>query len=128
MLIILQTFQLPSIEHVIICRVFIKHLHAFSSSFNNSEQSPLCDFKKRVIFLVQTRIYFFLNQLFHHWPMDLSFRTVLELWLSFIQPWRYFEGNSQRLILVTTKIIKNYYFFLSTNEGLMKLKEVHSHL
>lgn len=88
----------PSEEHVLVVRLLLKHLHAFSNSLRpeqfspstHSHASPLEEFKRVVIpRFVQKKLYVFLQHCFSHWPLDASFRAVLETWLSYIQPWRY---------------------------------------
>ncbi|XP_053334220.1 sphingomyelin phosphodiesterase 4 isoform X2 [Clarias gariepinus] len=90
----------PTEEHVLVVRLLIKHLHAFSNSLKqeqpssspstHSHASPLEEFKRVVVQkFVQQKLYVFLQHCFGHWPLDSSFRAVLETWLSYIQPWRY---------------------------------------
>ncbi|KAM9813710.1 sphingomyelin phosphodiesterase 4 [Neosynchiropus ocellatus] len=90
----------PSEEHVLVVRLLVKHLHAFSNSLkpeqlspsphSHAHASPLEEFKRVVVQrFVQQKLYLFLQHCFGHWPLDASFRAVLETWLSFIQPWRY---------------------------------------
>uniref|UniRef100_A0AAQ6A5T7 Sphingomyelin phosphodiesterase 4 n=1 Tax=Amphiprion ocellaris TaxID=80972 RepID=A0AAQ6A5T7_AMPOC len=91
----------PTEEHVLVVRLLVKHLHAFSSSLKpeqlssspsaHSHTSPLEEFKRFVVVqrFVQQKLYLFLQHCFGHWPLDASFRAVLETWLSYIQPWRY---------------------------------------
>uniref|UniRef100_A0A4W6BUG0 Sphingomyelin phosphodiesterase 4 n=1 Tax=Lates calcarifer TaxID=8187 RepID=A0A4W6BUG0_LATCA len=79
----------PTEEHVLVVRLLVKHLHAFSNSLK-PEQLPLEEFKRVVVQrFVQQKLYLFLQHCFSHWPLDASFRAVLETWLSYIQPWRY---------------------------------------
>uniref|UniRef100_A0A096MAV9 Sphingomyelin phosphodiesterase 4 n=1 Tax=Poecilia formosa TaxID=48698 RepID=A0A096MAV9_POEFO len=99
----LHTYQEPfnpSEEHVLVVRLLVKHLHAFSSSLKPEpplspahsppHTSPLEEFKRVVVQrFVQQKLYLFLQHCFGHWPLDASFRAVLETWLSYIQPWRY---------------------------------------
>ncbi|XP_067114359.1 sphingomyelin phosphodiesterase 4 isoform X3 [Osmerus mordax] len=99
----LHTYQepfSPTEEHVLVVRLLVKHLHAFSSSLKpeqvssspsaHSHASPLEEFKRVVVQrFVQQKLYVFLQHCFGHWPLDASFRAVLETWLSYIQPWRY---------------------------------------
>ncbi|XP_052444379.1 sphingomyelin phosphodiesterase 4 isoform X2 [Carassius gibelio] len=90
----------PSEEHVLVVRLLVKHLHAFSNSLKqesissspsaHSHSSPLEELKRVVVQrFVQQKLYVFLQHCFGHWPLDASFRAVLETWLSYIQPWRY---------------------------------------
>lgn len=80
-------------------RLLLKHLHAFSNSLKPEQASPsahshatspLEEFKRAAIpRFVQQKLYLFLQHCFGHWPLDASFRAVLEMWLSYLQPWRY---------------------------------------
>ncbi|XP_019110908.1 sphingomyelin phosphodiesterase 4 isoform X2 [Larimichthys crocea] len=104
----LHTYQepfSPTEEHVLVVRLLVKHLHAFSNSLkpeqlssstsspsahSHAHTSPLEEFKRVVVQrFVQQKLYLFLQHCFGHWPLDASFRAVLETWLSYIQPWRY---------------------------------------
>ncbi|XP_029682365.1 sphingomyelin phosphodiesterase 4 [Takifugu rubripes] len=97
----------PTEEHVLVVRLLVKHLHAFSNSLkpeqlpssppahSHSHASPLEEFKRVVVQrFVQQKLYLFLQHCFAHWPLDASFRAVLETWLSYIQPWRYLGGDA----------------------------------
>ncbi|XP_005740968.1 sphingomyelin phosphodiesterase 4, partial [Pundamilia nyererei] len=92
----------PTEEHVLVVRLLVKHVHAFSNSLkpeqlssspsahSHTHTSPLEEFKRVVVQrFVQQKLYLFLQHCFGHWPLDASFRAVLETWLSYIQPWRY---------------------------------------
>ncbi|KAM8819112.1 sphingomyelin phosphodiesterase 4 isoform 2-T2 [Rhynchonycteris naso] len=90
---------MPTEEHVLVVRLLLKHLHAFSNSLKPEQvspsahshaTSPLEEFKRAAIpRFVQQKLYLFLQHCFGHWPLDASFRAVLEMWLSYLQPWRY---------------------------------------
>nr|XP_046241021.1 sphingomyelin phosphodiesterase 4 isoform X2 [Scatophagus argus] len=106
----LHTYQepfSPTEEHVLVVRLLVKHLHAFSNSLkpeqlssspsahSHTHTSPLEEFKRVVVQrFVQQKLYLFLQHCFGHWPLDASFRAVLETWLSYIQPWRYTEEKT----------------------------------
>ncbi|XP_043345813.1 sphingomyelin phosphodiesterase 4 isoform X2 [Cervus elaphus] len=90
---------MPTEEHVLVVRLLLKHLHAFANSLRPEQASPsahshaaspLEEFKRAAIpRFVQQKLYLFLQHCFGHWPLDASFRAVLEMWLSYLQPWRY---------------------------------------
>uniref|UniRef100_A0A8D3EFW9 Sphingomyelin phosphodiesterase 4 n=1 Tax=Scophthalmus maximus TaxID=52904 RepID=A0A8D3EFW9_SCOMX len=93
----LHTYQepfTPTEEHVLVVRLLVKHLHAFSNSLKPEQlsSSPSAHSHAHTMVVqrfVQQKLYLFLQHCFGHWPLDASFRAVLETWLSFIQPWRY---------------------------------------
>ncbi|XP_043281782.1 sphingomyelin phosphodiesterase 4 isoform X2 [Venturia canescens] len=75
-------------EHIRLVRAFIKTLHGFANSARG-DKSAMDELKRVILPSVQGKIYTFLRKAIHHWPLDSSFRLILEAWLSFIQPWRY---------------------------------------
>lgn len=84
----LQFNELPTGEYIRIVRVLVKHLHAFASTAK-ADDTHMLQLRKAATPMVQGKVYIFLRNLVKRWPLDGSFRLVLELWLSFIQPWRY---------------------------------------
>ncbi|XP_058443755.1 sphingomyelin phosphodiesterase 4 [Malaya genurostris] len=80
--------ELPGNEFIRCVRILIKQLHAFgnSSELDNTSMALL---RQSAQPLMNARIYGFLKSLIARWPLDSSFSDVLELWLSYIQPWRY---------------------------------------
>ncbi|OQR69786.1 sphingomyelin phosphodiesterase 4-like [Tropilaelaps mercedesae] len=44
--------------------------------------------------LLRRRMYKFMRIALTAWPLDFSFRLPLEVWLAFIQPWRYANGEN----------------------------------
>lgn len=91
-----------SVEHIRLVRVMVKHLHFFVNTFRHPIQStyrtPLVarrDEFKGLVWpqYVQKKLYRFLRHNFEWWPLDASFKVVLETWLSFIQPWRYCDHH-----------------------------------
>ncbi|KAK8396021.1 hypothetical protein O3P69_005241 [Scylla paramamosain] len=79
----------PSSDHVRVVRMLIKHLHFFANSGKAAQPSPLDSLRKNLWNLYRKSLYQFFMHTFKHWPLDSSFRLLLETWLSYIQPWRY---------------------------------------
>ncbi|XP_043462172.1 sphingomyelin phosphodiesterase 4 [Leptopilina heterotoma] len=78
-------------EHIRLVRALLKTLHEFANSATG-DKSAIDELKRVILPSVQGKIYLFLKKAIHHWPLDSSFRLILEAWLSFIQPWRYVSG------------------------------------
>ena len=109
---------LPSQELLRCIRMFIKHAHYFSNSCR--EGGPFIPNSLRFtpgaadLFSINGGIggstennalhsgsnnktlFAFLSLCIDHWPLDASFRLVLETWLSYIQPWRYTQMQNNK--------------------------------
>eukprot|EP00058_Branchiostoma_floridae_P023155 XP_002608645.1 hypothetical protein BRAFLDRAFT_128365 [Branchiostoma floridae] len=116
---------MPSKDHVRIVRMLVKHVHYFANSakevsvtspYHSPSLPPIEELKRAIIpqfvqkkldaFLrhraiipqfVQKKLYAFLRHGFDHWPLDHTFRLMLETWLSYVQPWRYSDPNKPNL-------------------------------
>ncbi|KAK3751785.1 hypothetical protein QZH41_013252, partial [Actinostola sp. cb2023] len=90
-----QVYFMPSVDLVRAVRMLIKQIHTFVYSsgieaLSHPALSPLDELKRSIIpQMLQKKFYCFLRHGFAHWPLDPSFRVIVETWLSFIQPWRY---------------------------------------
>ncbi|EDO39314.1 predicted protein [Nematostella vectensis] len=90
-----QQYFLPGIDLVRVVRMLIKQVHCFVYSSGIYPLTQLItsqddEFKRSLIpQMLQKKLYCFLRHCFAHWPLDPSFRVVIEAWLSYIQPWRY---------------------------------------
>ncbi|RDD39003.1 Sphingomyelin phosphodiesterase 4 [Trichoplax sp. H2] len=100
----------PSYDHVRIVRRFIKHMHYFCNCSKGKVASDVINYSLNSTFsateslrriaipeYIAKKLFGFLQFSFDHWPMDSSFRVVLETWLSYLQPWRYLDINEKPL-------------------------------
>lgn len=85
----------PAGEQVRIARALIKQCHAFSLS-GAQDPTNLGELRRATPTLLSPPATRYIRHLMHSWPLDSSFRLVLELWLSFIQPWRYASLRDER--------------------------------
>lgn len=93
------TSQCLSPERVRTVRVLVKHLHSFSAKHLSDPAIRSSALRKYARQLLCTRGYHYIKHLVTTWPLDASFRLVLELWLSLIQPWRYVNNCISREII-----------------------------
>lgn len=80
--------DLPNNEFIRCVRILVKQLHAFGNSAD-IDTSSMCVLRQVSQSLMNARIYTFLKSVISRWPLLSSFSDVLELYLSYIQPWRY---------------------------------------
>ncbi|XP_022790636.1 sphingomyelin phosphodiesterase 4-like [Stylophora pistillata] len=94
-----QEYFMPTLDHVRVVRILVKHIHTFvyakvSDVAQLSVLHPYDELRSIIIpQFLQKKLYFFLCHCFSHWPLDPSFKYVLETWLSYIQPWRYSKNQ-----------------------------------
>lgn len=87
-------------ERVRLCRVLVKQVHKYASVSVAEPGVRAAALRRYSRQLICTRGYRCVKYFVEVWPLDASFKVVLELWLSLIQPWRYESvsdtGNWQR--------------------------------
>jgi len=116
----------PSEDLIRAIRRLVKHIHYFdnatNSSLNNSHynDTSLEIFKQNLYNSLQPRLFNFLCYCFKVWPLNSTFRVVLETWLSYIQPWRYSDVNSsakttEMRLSVDREIANVWYYFINSN-------------
>ncbi|VVC87375.1 unnamed protein product [Leptidea sinapis] len=81
--------SVSSPERVRLVRVVVKHIYSYSVKYNSDPAVRSSALRKYAKQIMCTRAYHFVKHLVTTWPLDASFRLVMELWLSLIQPWRY---------------------------------------
>ena len=88
--------SLPSSELLRVVRLFLKHSHYFSNACKSAGTYVPATFKSDIFCgdpEGKRALYAFFVQSIDHWPLDASFRLVIETWLSYIQPWRYTQPH-----------------------------------
>ena len=109
-----------------VVRRLVKHFHHFVNSHSsivaqmNISDSVMEQFSHSQSVYLQPKLLGFLVHCFEAWPLDCSFRIVLETWLSYIQPWRYTNSSRNEINdfmrLSSDKDIANiWYQFISNN-------------
>lgn len=88
--------DLPSSEFIRVVRVLVKTLHAFANS-TDIDVSPMAALRSLAQPMMNAQMNVFLCSIIQRWPLDSSFSVVLELWLCYIQPWRYTLNKQQGL-------------------------------
>jgi sphingomyelin phosphodiesterase 4 len=93
----------------------VKQLHFFGNVAQH-DMTSLAALRQQAQPLMNLRIYSFLKTIISRWPLDTSFLNVLELWLSYIQPWRYiYNRNIQNLNSEVQEIPERFKTFISEN-------------
>ncbi|XP_063359405.1 sphingomyelin phosphodiesterase 4 [Cydia amplana] len=79
-------------ERVRTVRVLVKHIHSFSAKHLSDPACRSDGLRTYARQLMCARAYHYIKHMVSTWPLDASFRLVMELWLSLIQPWRYTDN------------------------------------
>ncbi|XP_075145341.1 sphingomyelin phosphodiesterase 4 isoform X2 [Haematobia irritans] len=107
--------DLPSSEFIRVVRILIKQTHSFANSAN-LDQTVMTSLRKIAQPMMKPRIYPFIKSIIGRWPLDSSMSVVLELWLSYIQPWRYtFEWQNNSGTNIEVPINSRFDSFIAEN-------------
>lgn len=110
-----ECYELPGNEFIRLVRILVKQLHFFGN-VAEQDMSVLSVLRQQSQSLLNLRIYPFLKSIISRWPLDTSFLNVLELWLSYIQPWRYiYNRNIQNLNNEVIEIPTRFKPFITEN-------------
>lgn len=111
----IEEWELPGNEFIRLVRILVKQLHFFGN-VADSDVSSLSVLRHQAQSLLNIRMYPFLKTIMARWPLDTSFANVLELWLSFIQPWRYiYNRNVMNLNNEMVEIPERFKTFINEN-------------
>ncbi|XP_076799653.1 sphingomyelin phosphodiesterase 4-like [Clavelina lepadiformis] len=120
--------QLPPTEDLLrAVRRLVKHMHYFVNVNTSSlvlsqlNDSQMDQFKQNIMCnCLQPRLFEFLSYCFDIWPLNNTFRIVLETWLSYIQPWRYInisnpDGQGEQRLSDSREVANVWYHFIASN-------------
>lgn len=111
----IDEWELPGNEFIRLVRILVKQLHFFGN-VAELDISSLSVLRHQAQPLLNLRFYPFLKTIIARWPLDTSFLNVLELWLSYIQPWRYiFNRNIINLNNEVMEIPERFKIFINEN-------------
>lgn len=110
-----ETYEMPSNEMIRVLRILVKQMHYFANAAEQ-DTSSLSVFRQQSQTILNARMYSWLKAIIARWPLDSSFLNVLELWLSYIQPWRYiYNRNILNLNADLVEIPEKFKTFINEN-------------
>lgn len=110
-----ESWELPGNEFIRLTRILVKQLHFFGN-VAEQDMTSLSALRHQAQSLLNLRFYPFVKTIISRWPLDTSFLNVLELWLSYIQPWRYiYNRNVQNLNNELVEIPERFKTFINEN-------------
>lgn len=117
-----ESWEVPGNEFIRMVRILVKQLHFFGN-VAEQDMSSLSILRQQAQPMLNLRIYPFLKAVISRWPLDTSFLNILELWLSYIQPWRYmYNRNIQNLNNENLEINERFRTFI--NESILSYTQI----